>query len=187
MELYQSKHFKLLEIRQTGKKEIRGILCFKGLPSVYGSPKKILALEDGIVLKAGRSPDIHSREHRLGTIVTITGHNGVTITYGRLSHRTVNEGDRVKKGQVIGIEGSSGTGPEEYLTLEFRRNGRRIDGCDYLDINPVPSEFNPPYELDSEVVCRVCGIGDRIRTYINSCPDCDELWSKVRRQLEYIK
>lgn len=184
MQLYKSQHFVLSEIRISGKKQTLGALCFEGLPSVYGSEKEVVALEDGIVLRAGRNVDIHSREHRLGTLVTLSGHNGVTVTYARLAARYVNEGDYVKKGEVIGIQGSSGTGTGEYLLLEFRRNGRRVDGCEYLGIEPKPAEFRPPHEPSADVVCRVCGLNERMRTYIESCPEAHEIWSRVRSKLE---
>lgn len=186
MKLYKSRHFVLSEIRITGKKQVRGALCFEGLPSVYGSEKEIVALEDGIVLRAGRNMDIHSREHRLGTLVMMSGHNGATVTYARLAARYVNEGDYVKKGEVIGIQGSSGTGTGEYLLLEFRRNGRRIDGCEYLGIAPKLAEFRPDFEPNVDVVCRICGLSERMRLYIESCPDADEIWSRVRSKLESV-
>ena len=184
MELYRSKHFVLSEIRTAGKKEIGGVLCFEGLPSVYGSEREVVALEDGVVLKAGRNMNTHSREHRLGTLVTVMGRGGVTVTYARLACRYVNEGDYVRCGDPIGLQGSSGTGTGEYLLLEFRRNGRRVDGCDYLGIPPAPVEFRPPYEPDADVVCRICGLNEQMRTYIESCPESDQVWSRLRSKLE---
>lgn len=68
MQLYKSGHFALTEIRRSGKKDTAGILCFEGLPSVFGSKKEVLALEDGVVLRAGRCTDLKSRDHRLGTL-----------------------------------------------------------------------------------------------------------------------
>lgn len=186
MKLYSSEHFVLTQIRFTGKKDTGGILCFEGLPSVYGSHKEIVALEDGVVLRAGRNPDIHSREHRLGTAVTMTGRNGVTVTYARLACRYVNEGEYVRRGTVIGLQGSSGTGSEEYLLLEFRKNGRRVNGCEYLGIEPKAAEFRPPYEPDADVVCRVCGLNERMRTYIESCPEAPEIWTRLRGRLERL-
>ncbi len=187
MKLYKSECFALTEIRTSGKKEIGGILCFKGIGSPYGSGKEVLALEDGIVLKAGRNADIYSREHRLGTIVTLTGREGVNITYGRLASRFVNEGDFVRKGEVIGIEGSSGVGQGDYLTLEFRRNGRRIDGCEYLGIPRRTAKFTPPHEPPREVVCRACGLSERMRHYLDGSPDAAELWSRLFSHLQVIK
>ncbi len=183
LNLYKSNHFALTEIRSGGKKGVRGILCFEGLPSVYGSSKEVLALEDGVVLHAGRCIDPRSRDYRRGTVVVISGRNGVTITYGRLSHRFVNAGDYVHQGDSIGVEGSTGSGTRQYLTLEFRRNGRRVDGCDYLGISPEPGEFTPPDCRPSEVVARACGLSEGMRGHIDCYADADELWKRLYLQL----
>ncbi|MBE6611671.1 MAG: M23 family metallopeptidase [Ruminococcaceae bacterium] len=183
LQLYKSNHFALTEVRTSGKKEVRGVLCFEGLPSVYGSSTEVLALEEGVVMMAGRCHDPRSRDYRRGTIVTVTGQNGVCITYGRLDHRFVNEGDFVHAGQPIGVQGSTGSGMGEYLTLEFRRNGRRVDGCEYLGIPPKPMEFCPPDCRVSDVVARACGLTDHMRVYMDCYADADELWSRIYRHL----
>lgn len=187
MEIYKSRCCVLTEIRKSGKKDIGGILVFKGISSPYGSGKEVVALEDGVVLKSGRNADIYSREHRLGTIVTMTGREGVNITYGRLASRCVNEGDCVRKGEVIGIEGSSGTGQGDYLTVEFRRNGRRVDGCEYLGIPCKPAKFMPPKEPPRDVVCRACGLSERMRQYIDSFPDATEIWSRIFSHIQPVR
>lgn len=186
IKLYKSLHFALTDIRSSGKKETGGILCFKGLPSVFGSSKEICALEDGVVLKAGINYDVGSREHRLGMIVTLTGHSGVMITYGRLAKRFVEVGDYVRAGEVIGLQGSSGTGTGEFLTLEFRKNGRRVDGCEYLGIRRKPSEFTPPPSDPAETVCSVCGISEKTRAFIDSSPDAPDIWKKILSRLQNV-
>ena len=177
--LYKSNHFVLNEIRTSGKKQTHGILCFKGLPSVYGSDKEVCALEDGVVMKAGWNMDIRSREHRQGIIVTVCGKNGVAVTYGRLACRFVKSGDYIRAGEVIGIEGNTGAGSAEYLTLEFRRHGRRVNGCEYLGIPPHTGEFTPPKEPASAIVCRICGISEDVRNYIDRSAAASELWEEV--------
>lgn len=184
MQLYKSGHFALTEIRRSGKKDTAGILCFEGLPSVFGSKKEVLALEDGVVLRAGRCTDLKSRDHRLGTFVAIGGRNGVSIIYGRLACRFVRNGDYVKAGTCIGIEGSSGSGSGEFLTLEFRKNGRRVDGCEYLGISHMPQEFNPPESSTAEIVCRACSLDEPTRRYLDAAPDSDRLWNSIASHLE---
>ena len=184
MQLYKSGHFALTEIRRSGKKDTAGILCFEGLPSVFGSKKEVLALEDGVVLRAGRCTDLKSRDHRLGTFVAIGGRNGVSIIYGRLACRFVRNGDYVKAGTCIGIEGSSGSGSGEFLTLEFRKNGRRVDGCEYLGISHMPQEFNPPESSAAEIVCRACSLDEPTRRYLDAAPDSDRLWNSIASHLE---
>ena len=184
MQLYKSGHFALTEIRRSGKKDTAGILCFEGLPSVFGSKEEVLALEDGVVLRAGRCTDLKSRDHRLGTFVAIGGRNGVSIIYGRLACRFVRNGDYVKAGTCIGIEGSSGSGSGEFLTLEFRKNGRRVDGCEYLGISHMPQEFNPPESSAAEIVCRACSLDEPTRRYLDAAPDSDRLWNSIASHLE---
>ena len=183
MKLYKSEHFALTEIRTTGKKHTNGILCFKGLPSVYGSANAVCAIEDGTVLFAGNSNNIKSRTHRLGTMVMISGREGVTVTYGRLSRRIVSTGDYVKRGELIGFEGSSGSGSENYLLLEFRRNGRRVDGCEYLGLDARTAVFKPEDLPLSEVESRTCGLTTRMRIYMESCPEADVMWKLIFNKL----
>ena len=144
--LYQSMRFQLTEIRTSGKKQTTGILCFRGSPTKYDLTGKVVcAIEDGVVVASERCYDPGSRDFRRGRIVEIAGASGVTLAYGRLVSANVREGDVVRAGDPIGIEGNSGAGNGEYLTLEFRRNDRRVDGCGLLGIGgAVPQEWTEP-------------------------------------------
>ncbi|MCI8388840.1 MAG: M23 family metallopeptidase [Clostridiales bacterium] len=184
MQLYKSGHFLLSEIRTSGKKGVAGVLCFKGLPSPLGSKSEVLAIEDGVVLRAGRCSDLGSREHRIGTYVCVSGKNGVSVLYGRLACRFVRAGDYVSAGDSIGIEGSSGSGRGDFLTLEFRRNGRRVDGCDYLGIPHETNEFLPEDLDPSEIVSKSYQLDDATKEYINGAPNSDELWKKLMRRID---
>ena len=144
--LYKSKCFKLIEVRKSGKKQTAGILCFRGKPTKYDVTGKVVcAIEDGVVMTSSRCYDAGSRACRRGRIVEIAGENGVVIAYGRLASANVREGDIVRAGDPIGVEGSSGAGTGEYLTLEFRRTNRRVDGCGLLGIGSAcPQEWTEP-------------------------------------------
>ena len=170
MQLYKSGHFALTEIRRSGKKDTAGILCFEGLPSVFGSKKRGARARGRSCAPRRSLHRLKSRDHRLGTFVAIGGRNGVSIIYGRLACRFVRNGDYVKAGTCIGIEGSSGSGSGEFLTLEFRKNGRRVDGCEYLGISHMPQEFNPPESSAAEIVCRACSLDEPTRRYLDAAP-----------------
>lgn len=144
--LYQSQRFQLTEVRVSGKRQTAGILCFRGSPSKLDHTGKIVcAIEDGVVVASKRCYDPGSRDFRRGRIVEVAGANGIVIAYGRLASANVREGDVVRAGEPIGIEGNSGAGNGEYLTLEFRRTGRRVDGCGLLGIcNACPQEWTEP-------------------------------------------
>ncbi len=183
MKLYSSCRFALTGIRVTGKKQVAGTLCFEGLDSPFGERNEVLALEDGIVLAAGRCPDPNQRSHRLGVCVMLAGHNGVTVTYGRLAARFVKRGQYVRAGERIGLEGDTGRGKGQYLTLEFRRNNRRIDGCEYLGIPHSVAEFSFPPQTPEETVCSLCGLDESEKACINAAPDPDSLWQKLSKKL----
>ena len=179
MQLYASEHFRLIGVRVSGKKKVAGVLCFKGLPSAIGAPNEILAARGGVVVDAGRVLDSSIRMSRCGTHVTIRLPDGVTMTYGRLASRIVKVGDRIREGDKIGMEGDSGSGKGYYLTVELRRNDRRIDGLNYLGITDDQREFFPEDECPSEIVSRICGFSEPIKRHIDSFPDAGKVWKSL--------
>ncbi len=187
MNLYSSRHFSLIDIIISGKKRTMGSLCFRGLPSNEGSENEIVALEDGIVVGAGRVRSANSRMHRLGIYVMLRTERGVTLTYSRLSERRVSEGDRVRAGQVIGLEGDTGSGSGKYLRLECRRNGRMIDAPSYLGIRPELREFTPYSLSPADIVCEVCRFSDATRIAIDSFPNAEYIWSSIFENLRESK
>ena len=183
MNLYSSRHFALTNIQKSGKKQIAGILDFKGLPSVCGAENEVLAAEHGTVIAAGRCTAPNSRIHRLGTYVTISGHDGATVTYSRLAARYVSPGEYVEIGQPIGVEGNTGAGSGNFLRLEFRRNGRLIDGCAYLGIKPELREFTLVPSSPAEIVCNICNIPLDTRRAIDRTPRSDYVWQQLLSNL----
>lgn len=179
MNLYASRHFSLFEIRRIGKKNTRAILCFKGLPSPFGQSDEVVALEDGIVLDAGRVLDSSTRGYRRGIFVTVSGRDGAVVIYGRLQSRSVKPGDYIFAGQPLGVEGDTGAGLGKYLTIEIRRNNRRIDACGYLGIKPEPSEYIVPLESPADAVCRICGLPADARRIIDSSPSAEHVWQQL--------
>lgn len=144
--LYQSKQFELTSVCVSGKKQTAGILSFRGCPTRHDITGAVIcAIEDGVVTASERCYDIKSRKYRRGRVVEITGADGVRIIYGRLASASVGKGDTVRAGDPIGVQGASGAGKTEYLTLEFFRNGRRLDGCRILEIeNSRQREWKAP-------------------------------------------
>ncbi|MDP4180682.1 MAG: peptidoglycan DD-metalloendopeptidase family protein [Bacillota bacterium] len=92
----------------------------------YGSD--ILAAADGIVIKA----DWYSGYGR--AIVLSHGH-GLTTVYGHTSEIVVKEGQKVKKGQLIGRVGSTGRSTGPHLHFEVRKNDTPVNPLNFLDKN----------------------------------------------------
>lgn len=86
-----------------------------GIDIGAGFGASIRATADGVVLKAGF-------ENGYGREVLLDHGNGIQTLYGHLSGFTVTEGERVKRGQVIGYVGSSGrsTGPNLHYEVRIR-------------------------------------------------------------------
>lgn len=104
----------------------------------YGSP--IYAMQDGIVIHAGEKggyglavmidsyyPDVPE----VPRIITLYGHTAMMF---------VHVGERVQRGQVIALVGSTGRSTGPHLHFEVRYKGGTVDPYDYLV--KLPSYLN---------------------------------------------
>ncbi|MGL4948321.1 MAG: M23 family metallopeptidase [Mycoplasma sp.] len=83
------------------------------LRAPYGSP--VFAIYDGVVTHA-------SYHCGYGHCIEIKHASGYSSRYAHLSKYAVRVGSRVKKGQKIGMVGSSGVSTGAHLHLEFAKN-----------------------------------------------------------------
>lgn len=83
-----------------------------------GSP--VVAVTGGTVQKLGDSPE-------LGKYVLIEHEQGAFSFYGELARLTVEEGQVVQAGQVIGEVGAVGDIPDGGLHFELRENNKLVD------------------------------------------------------------
>jgi murein DD-endopeptidase MepM/ murein hydrolase activator NlpD len=81
----------------------------------YGQP--VLATGDATVLAAGRNG-------AYGNMVMLDHGFGITTKYGHLSRIAVVEGQRVNRGDIIGLVGSTGRSTGAHLHYEVWMNGR---------------------------------------------------------------
>lgn len=68
-----------------------------------------------------------------GRYIEITHSNGMKTKYAHLSERKVKEGDKVSKGQLIGLSGSTGNSSGPHLHIEVIINGSNQSPCKYLN------------------------------------------------------
>ncbi len=84
-----------------------------------GTP--IVAADDGEVLKA------YWNEDGYGGLVIVGHPSGYETWYGHLDRFDVDKGDQVKRGQEIGLMGSTGYSTGPHLHFEVRQDGQVCD------------------------------------------------------------
>lgn len=98
-----------------------------------GTP--IYATADGIVAES-------DRRGGYGNLVELDHGKGIATRYGHLSKLLVSAGARVKRGQMIGLMGSTGRSTGSHLHYEVRMDGRAV--------NPVPFLTSANYLLAAQ-------------------------------------
>lgn len=103
----------------------------------------IHAPADGVVYK--------TRDNGYGYSYIILAHSGGFMTvYGHVSEIRVEEGQKIKQGQVIGLSGATPgtkgaglmtTGP--HLHFEVLKGGKHVDPLDYLPLSYLPLDTLP--------------------------------------------
>ena len=107
-----------------GSKNNHSGIDFAGEGGSYGDP--IYAAEDGIVSYAG----FHGN---YGKKITLDHSKQITTLYAHCSKIIVNEGDVVRKGQIIGYIGNTGNVTGPHLHFEVYINDARVNPKTYLD------------------------------------------------------
>ena len=87
----------------------------------------VFATAEGIVEKA-------SWYYSYGNTVIINHENGYETLYGHLTRLDVEEGQRVKSGDLIGNAGSTGRSTGTHLHYEIIKNGKKLNPSKYLSL-----------------------------------------------------
>ena len=105
-----------------GRQAFHAGIDFKGRT---GDPVK--ATGSGVVKRA-------SRNKGLGNYVIIDHGNGYETVYGHMKKRLVKRGQRVVRGQTIGLVGNTGRSTGSHLHYEVRQGNRTVDPMKFLQI-----------------------------------------------------
>lgn len=103
------------------------------IPGPTGTP--IYATADGIISHA-------DRQGGYGNLVEINHGKGISTRYGHLSKIIVSDNARVRRGQIIGLMGSTGRSTGPHLHYEVRIDGHAV--------NPVPFLTTADYLLAAQ-------------------------------------
>jgi murein DD-endopeptidase MepM/ murein hydrolase activator NlpD len=94
------------------------------LPGPIGTP--IYATADGIVARSEWASGY-------GNLVEIDHGHGIATRYGHMSQLLVPAGRPVKRGDLIGLMGSTGRSTGSHLHYEVRLDGRAVDPVPFLE------------------------------------------------------
>ncbi len=97
----------------------------KGVDIVAPNGTPVHAAADGLVTAAGRMAGY-------GSMIHLAHGYGLGTRYGHLSRVLVTPGQRVKRGDVIGLVGSTGRSTGPHLHYEVFRTGNQVDPRKYL-------------------------------------------------------
>ncbi|MEE8350541.1 MAG: M23 family metallopeptidase [Acidobacteriota bacterium] len=81
---------------------------------------KVIATADGVVTTAGR-------KYSYGKLVVLEHKFGISTRYGHLDRYSVERGQKVKRGDIIGYVGSTGRATGPHLHYEVRLNDRPLN------------------------------------------------------------
>ncbi len=109
-----------------------------GLDFVGVSNEKVISPSAGKIILAGKFSDY-------GNAVVIDHGYGITTRYGHLSAIKVKEGDVVKQGQVIALQGNTGRSTGAHLHYEVRYKNIPLNPRKFLEAGEILNDLNPKY------------------------------------------
>lgn len=111
----------------------------------FSAPKgtPIYATGNGRILKAIRS------RKGLGNHVKINHGYGIMTVYGHMDSFVVRKNQKVKRGDLIGYVGTSGTSTAPHLHYEVHKNSRKVNPVYYYFNDLTPEEYDRMLELAS--------------------------------------
>ena len=118
-----------------GQRTLNGVSQWhNGVDLVGVGGTAVCSVCDGTVLSSQIITDKSNRTWEWGNYVSVQAGDGTVHYYCHLASRAVKKGDKVKKGQRIGIMGNTGYSFGAHTHFEVRRNGKAINAAEYLGI-----------------------------------------------------
>ncbi|WP_281351377.1 M23 family metallopeptidase [Prolixibacter denitrificans] len=86
-----------------------------------------------------------------GNHILISHGYGFETEYAHLSAFNVKPGQKVKRGDVIGFVGSTGTSTAPHLHYEVHKNGKKVNPQNYYFLDLSPQEYEKMIEISSNM------------------------------------
>ena len=175
-----------------GQRTLNGASQFhSGVDLVGDGTKAVCAVCDGTVLQSRIVTDKSNATWQWGNYVSVQATDGTVHYYCHLDSRAVKKGDKVKKGQRLGIMGNTGYSFGAHLHFEVRRNNKAINAAEYLGIPNKTGKYdvrsmNTEMYVDGIIEKAGFSKPDAVRTALlgvkHSSPD--ELYRKIYEKMK---
>lgn len=107
---------------------------------------EIYATGDGVV------KEVNDTRSGYGKHIVISHGYGYSTLYAHLSRFNVKPGQKVKRGEVIGLSGNSGTSSAPHLHYEVHRNGKPVNPQPYYHLDDLtPEEYERMIAISSNM------------------------------------
>ena len=107
-----------------------------------GTP--IYATGDGIISKVRKS------RRGYGNHVVIKHGYGYKSLYAHMQKYIVRKGQKVKRGEIIGYVGNTGTSVAPHLHYEVHKNGKKINPVNFYHNDLTPDQYEKMLEISSQ-------------------------------------
>ena len=97
----------------------------------------------------GRIVKIENKNSGYGRSILIDHGYGYQTLYAHMKEVKVRAGERVKKGQLIGLIGSTGTSTAPHCHYEVRMNGRPVNPINFCMDGLSPEEYQEMVDIAS--------------------------------------
>ena len=155
-----------------GKREFHGGIDVVGL-----ADKHVCAVADGYVAVSQIVTDKRDRTWEWGNYVCVIGDDGRQYYYCHLSRRLVSAGQRVKRGDHVGIEGNTGYSFGLHCHFEVRESGGKVvDPTDVLGIQNEVGEYGIDYRAECQ---KEYGLSDGTMKYLDGYGYASDLYRKL--------
>jgi murein DD-endopeptidase MepM/ murein hydrolase activator NlpD len=171
----QSKSFD--EVLEMAKNKTSMMACIPAIIPIKGGASKIgsgfgyrlhpiyktLQMHPGIDIVSPRGTPIYATGDGVvqtpggnaltgyGICIVINHGFGYQTLYGHMSRKAVTEGQKVKRGELIGYVGSTGMSTAPHLHYEVWKSGKKINPVNFFYNDLSPAEYEKVIEISSKV------------------------------------
>ena len=113
----------------------KSLTSHQGVDYTVPVGSRVFATADGTI------KEVKTRKTTSGRTIVINHGGGYETQYSHLSRIDVKKGQKVRRGDIIGLTGNSGLSLSPHLHYEVRFNGMRVDPIHYFFMELSPEEY----------------------------------------------